>query len=273
MKITKTVREREFDEFCFVIQPFNGGKFDKRYNDVFKPTLHSIGVDAYRVDEDSAVSIPIETIESKIKDSRFCLADITTDNPNVWYEIGFALASGKEIIFICSNERTNKYPFDIQHRSIISYKTESPSDFNELSKKIISRAKAILQKPLIVAPSVNINAEISGLSFQEITLIGSILTNQSTPAEGVSAWGVKEELKRNGLNAISFNLSIRKLLQKGLIEIGMENDRNDEYEAYFITDKGSSWILENADKFNQKINTDLGSNAETDFGDDDELPF
>ena len=34
---------------------------------------------------------------------------------------------------VCSNERTNgRYPFDIQHRTVIGYKPESSSDFDEL---------------------------------------------------------------------------------------------------------------------------------------------
>jgi len=47
-----------YDEYCFVIQPFDNGKFDKRYNDVFKPTLNEVGLEAYRVDEDNASIIP-----------------------------------------------------------------------------------------------------------------------------------------------------------------------------------------------------------------------
>lgn len=72
------------EEYCFVIQPFDNGKFDKRYKDVFKPALGIAGVVAYRVDEDYSVNIPIDAIEERIRDSRLCLADITADNPNVF---------------------------------------------------------------------------------------------------------------------------------------------------------------------------------------------
>ena len=40
------------DEFCFMIQPFDRGKFDKRYEDVFKAAIEETGLEAYRVDND-----------------------------------------------------------------------------------------------------------------------------------------------------------------------------------------------------------------------------
>lgn len=62
---------------CFVIQPFDAGKFDKRFLDIYKPAIEAAGLDAYRVDKDPGVSVPIDAIESGIKSASICLADIT----------------------------------------------------------------------------------------------------------------------------------------------------------------------------------------------------
>ena len=97
------------NNFCFVAQPFDQGKFDQRYQDVIKPVIESLGLCAYRVDEDLAVEIPINTIEAKISAANVVIAEITTDNPNVWFELGYALALAKPIILLCSDER--KLPF------------------------------------------------------------------------------------------------------------------------------------------------------------------
>ena len=237
-------------EYCFVIQPFDSGKFDKRYDDVFEPTLNKIGLEAYRVDKDSSVNIPIDAIEEQIKNSRLCLADITTDNPNVWYEVGYAIASGKEIILICSDERKTSYPFDIIHRNVLSYKTESQSDFTVLSDKLTRRAKAILNNPVTVLPAFSLNLDINGLNYNEIALIGAILVNQDTPIEIVSAWGIKQDMKRSGLNEIAFSLAIRKLLNKKFLEIeNMCDYSGNEGMGYGITEYGNKWIIENEDKF------------------------
>jgi hypothetical protein len=49
---------------CFVIQPFDeGGKFDKRYADVFEPAIRDAGLEPYRVDNDPSTTIPIDEIQ------------------------------------------------------------------------------------------------------------------------------------------------------------------------------------------------------------------
>lgn len=52
---------------CFVIQPFDNGEFDKRYDDILAPAIQKAGIEPYRVDRDPAALIPIETIEQTIK--------------------------------------------------------------------------------------------------------------------------------------------------------------------------------------------------------------
>src|SRR5882672_3006402 len=95
---------------CFVIQPFDKGSFDKRYEDVFVPAIIAAGLEPYRVDHDPSVTIPIDEIQSGIESSEACLADMSTDNPNVWFELGYAIASQREVVLVCSAERSH-FPF------------------------------------------------------------------------------------------------------------------------------------------------------------------
>lgn len=125
---------------CFVIQPFDSGKYDKRFKDVYGPAIEAAGLTPYRVDQDPSVQIPIESIEEGIRRASVCLADITTDNPNVWYELGYAFAMGRPVIMVCSQEREGrKYPFDIQHRTVLNYQTDSMSDFEKLREQLTER--------------------------------------------------------------------------------------------------------------------------------------
>jgi hypothetical protein len=130
---------------CFVIQPFDNGMFHKRYDDIFAPAIRAAGIEPYRVDRDHSTVIPIDDIEAGIRRSLLCFADISLDNPNVWYELGFALAAGKHIEMVCSHTR-EKFPFDVQHRFITRYKTEAPSDFTDLEAKITNRLKVAIQR-------------------------------------------------------------------------------------------------------------------------------
>lgn len=131
---------------CFVIQPFDNGCFDKRYEDVFAPAIQAAGFEPYRVDRDPAAAIPIENIEEGIRRADACLADISTNNPNVWFELGFAIAVSKPVILVCEHQPDRRFPFDVQHRSIILYKTESARDFDSLKTRIIQRIKAAVLK-------------------------------------------------------------------------------------------------------------------------------
>jgi nucleoside 2-deoxyribosyltransferase len=104
---------------CFVIQPFDNDKFDKRYVDTFEPAIKNAGLEPYRVDKDLAVNDLVEGIKDGIDRASAVLADLTTDNPNVWYELGHAIARGKPFCLICSDERQGKYPFDIGHLKVV----------------------------------------------------------------------------------------------------------------------------------------------------------
>jgi hypothetical protein len=57
---------------CFMIQPFDNGKFDKRFDDVFDPAVRAAGLYPYRVDRDPGVSVPIDDIERNIREAIVC---------------------------------------------------------------------------------------------------------------------------------------------------------------------------------------------------------
>jgi nucleoside 2-deoxyribosyltransferase len=174
-------------EFCFVIQPFDKGIFDKRFDDVIAPAILAAGLEPYRVDKDLKVEIPIEEIEKGIRQARICLAEITTNNPNVWYELGYAMACGKSVVLVCAEDREGKFPFDVQHRTILSYKTESSSDFTQIRDLISERIKALLEKEDSITEITESSpiAETEGLSEHEIVALASVMKNQISPGDTV----------------------------------------------------------------------------------------
>ena len=167
-----------------MIQPFDqGSRFDKGYKDAFEPALAEAGLDAYRVDQDPNAEVLIDAIEKGIQRAPICLADVTTDNPNVWYELGFAYAARKSVILICGDERKGALPFDIQHRNVIQYKSESGSDFEVLKRQITERAKALLERAIEKQMNdADPIAPQAGLSQREIQLLGVLAG--ATPAPG-----------------------------------------------------------------------------------------
>jgi len=260
---------------CFMMQPFDDGKYDSRYRETYKPAIENAGFLPYRVDQDPAVEIPIDDIEKGIRESSICLAEISTDNPNVWFELGYAIAAHKPVVLVCSSERT-KFPFDVQHRTIIRYESNSKSDFEKLegqiTEKLVSISKRLIKQEELRIESVT--KPRSGLSDHQIACLVSIASEIEGSNSTLYSGRIRELMSRSGYNGLGTNVALRSLQQIGYVEFNMESDFNsgNAYEVYCITDSGWEWIEENVDNLN--INEDSKSRNSNDFvRDDDEIPF
>jgi hypothetical protein len=237
---------------CFVMQPFDGGDFDSRYEDVIAPAVREAGLEPYRVDRDPKVSIPIHDIESGIRESRLCLADISLDNPNVWFELGFAIASFKDVTLICSDQRQSKFPFDVQHRSIIKYSTGAPRDFEVLKSNITRRLKALMQKSetLFRAADVSATRKIEGLEQQEVVTLAAIGENIDTIEGSATVRAIRADMERFGFTRMATTIALKTLQDKGFIESTSYQDYDGDYiTAYSLTREGWDWIVDNKDQF------------------------
>lgn len=236
---------------CFVMQPFDGGVFDKRYDDVFSPAINDASLKPYRVDRDPSVSIPIDEIESGIRRSELCLAEITTDNPNVWFELGYAIGVRKEVVLVCSEDRKTKFPFDVQHRNIIRYKTESSQDFVKLRSDITKRISAIQEKIRVIDSTSEISpvAATEGLSSHEMVALVAIMQNSFMTGGTVYFWTIKEDMSNAGYTDIAVGLALKSLSNKNMISTETDHDQNGEpFSVYTINSSGEEWLLQNQDK-------------------------
>lgn len=201
---------------CFVIQPFDNGPYDKRYEDVFAPAIRAADLEPYRVDRDPVVSIPIDEIQAGIEASQVCLAEISTDNPNVWLELGYAIAKQREAVLLCSDERKTPFPFDVQHRSIIKYSTESPRDFKELGSQVTAKLRAILRKreQLGQLEKVMSVSKIEGLEQYEIAALVAVARQINDPEGGAPVWTVRQDVETAGFTKLAATLGVRAILDK-----------------------------------------------------------
>jgi hypothetical protein len=257
---------------CFVIQPFDKGKFDKRFEDVFSPAIEAADLYPYRVDADPTVEVPIHAIERGILESVACLADITLDNPNVWYELGFSFALGKPVVMVCSDERENrKYPFDIQHRSVIPYKPDSTQDFNRLKTAITAKLKALLKKgdTLNSIASHEAVAAIEGMSQPELAVLAATSGSVTMPDDTISVYSVKQDVEKAGFTSLGFALGLKRLREKKLIGVREETDYNGNPDMYlFLHAAAWEWIEQHEDMFLIRV-PKLSSGSP----DEDQIPF
>jgi hypothetical protein len=235
---------------CFVIQPISDNKFTKRFDDVYRPAIEAVGLVAYRVDLDPTVKVPIEDIESKIKNAEICFADISTDNPNVWYELGYAFASNKDVVMVCDESRTD-FPFDVRHKNIIRYKTESASDFESLKNKIIEKIKAYLKSQKTAEKILeNPIKETEGLQPYELSLLAFIIGEQLTDEQSALVWDLKGSMNKAGFNDTAFSIGMRLLKAKNFINTGKDSDFNgNEFPVCTLTQSGIDFILKNINLF------------------------
>ncbi len=112
---------------AFVLMPFDE-EFDNVYAHFIKPVLEEVGFSVDRADDiDSQQNILRDVLE-RIEKSDLIVADLTTANPNVFYELGLAHARGKPVILV--TQSVEDVPFDLKSYRLLEYST----DFVEIKK-------------------------------------------------------------------------------------------------------------------------------------------
>lgn len=262
---------------CFVIQPFDRGPFDQRYEEVIKPAILAAKLEPYRVDEDHGVEVPIDDIERGIRESAVCVADITLDNPNVWYEVGYAFASNRPVCLICSDARTSKYPFDIQHRRIIGYSGNGPSDFEALRDKITGRLRALSDRAsqIELAAQMQVSAD-GGLAPHELVALCLIFTNDAVSDAESSGGAVQSAMDSAGFTAMAASVALQRLLDRKFVECNWrdsEFENESRFKVYSCTAAGKRWIVENEGKLNLRKQAPKSWTAARDADLPPDIPF
>lgn len=99
--------------FAFVLMPFDP-KFDDLYKFGIKEPASELDILAERVDEQIYSEGILERIYRQIELADVVIAEMTGQNSNVFYEVGYAHGKGKLCIF--STAEADDIPFDLKHR-------------------------------------------------------------------------------------------------------------------------------------------------------------
>lgn len=113
------------EPFCFVIMPFREKEFTQRiYFDVIKLLIENeFKISCYRVDEDDLPDRIDNKIYTYLLRAAFIVAEVTTRNPNVLYELGLAHMLEKDCIILTQRPHS-EVPFDINRISAEPYENE-----------------------------------------------------------------------------------------------------------------------------------------------------
>jgi len=96
---------------AFIVMQFTE-EYNHLYTEVIKPVVEEYGFECERADEANTTNPILQDIIQSIRQCSVIIADITPNNPNVFYEVGYAHATNKPTILLCDRKR-DKLPFDI----------------------------------------------------------------------------------------------------------------------------------------------------------------
>lgn len=126
----------------FVIMPFSE-QFESLYRDVILPVAKKCGFDIIRIDEVPGPGIILNDIQQQIQRSNVVVAEISTPNPNVFYELGYAHALEKPAVLLVRKDRGNEMPFDVRGYRAIFY-DDSIGGKNVVERNLEQNFRAVL---------------------------------------------------------------------------------------------------------------------------------
>jgi len=119
--------------FVFVVMPFDSS-FDDLYQLGIKPACENAGAFAERVDEQIFQESILQRIYNQISRADVVVADVTGQNANVFYEVGYAHALGKSVVLMA--RELADIPFDLKHYPHVVYGGSIVSVIPELEKRV-----------------------------------------------------------------------------------------------------------------------------------------
>jgi len=131
------------DKNVFIAMPFDPS-FNEVYENAILPAILESNLNPYRVDELKVNSDIVQDIEEGIRNSFMVFADLTNKNPNVFYEVGFARAIGKNVI--ASTQKREDVTFDLRQRRYIHY-TNTERGLKKFKNEIKQWLHEIIKNP------------------------------------------------------------------------------------------------------------------------------
>src|SRR5216684_1109742 len=140
-------------DLCFVAMPF-GTKtdvagpvsFDAVYRTIIQPAIEAAGLEALRADEEVTGGLIHKPMFERLILCRFAVADLTTANANVFYELGVRHAARPGSTVLIFAEGRGQLPFDVAPLRALSYRLDAsghPADPAKAAADLGARLEAM----------------------------------------------------------------------------------------------------------------------------------
>lgn len=139
---------------CFVIMPFGKKKdidgtevdFDHVYHQMIEKAIEELGIDCERCDEIPDTGAIHKKMFKGIFEADAAVVDITSLNPNVFYELGVRHALHKFVTLVIRKNSDQPIPFNIRGLNIMGYDIGTEEQIESARKQIRTLIQAGMDK-------------------------------------------------------------------------------------------------------------------------------
>ena len=243
---------------CFIMMPisdaegYDKGHFTRVYEHLIKPAVMDAGFEPVRADDTSKANFIVVDILKQILDCDMAICDLSSRNPNVFYELGIRQAFNLKTVLIKDSKTV--MPFDISGIRTLPYSETLRID--EVKKAIPEMAKCI--KETYDADIKEVNSLLQLLSIEKPAALPEKIT--LTQDSSIILGEINKLHKRIDVLATNGNYFV-KLPNGETAQVGNElYDNNFNSVGVLVGETSYSIILRDNENNIENIpnNSDLG---------------
>lgn len=146
----KAASKKKSLDTCFVVMPF-ADPISSYYEAIFIPAIKNAKLTPVRADDLFRSGEIVTDLWQMIQKAEIVLAELTTKNANVFYELGLSHAIGKPTILV--TETMDDVPFDLRHQRVLEYDKNDPRWGKLLQERITKALKETIESPKDAIPA------------------------------------------------------------------------------------------------------------------------
>ena len=121
---------------AFIVMRFSeNDENDNAYRYGIVAALEKLGITPRRADDVIQSQQILNQVTNYIRNSRFVIIKVDTNNLNVYFELGLAMGLDKDILLISENDEIHNLPVDLNNFECLTY---HKGNYEELKNKVMS---------------------------------------------------------------------------------------------------------------------------------------
>lgn len=178
---------------CFVITPIGGDESETRkwadqtFKHLIQPVAEQFRFSALRADQEDRAGIITTHIIQRLVNSELVIADLTSRNPNVFYELAVRHVTRKPLVQIIRADED--IPFDVQGMRTVKFLLSDPDVLEDAKKQLARHVEAVkdedqLDTPISQAVDLQIALESGDPDQVSLAEIASAVQNLTAEVRG-----------------------------------------------------------------------------------------